>query len=139
MRWPLAQAAASTGCLLHVAPAVRTDLRSDRRTSGHPPAATTPGARAADTGVDHAHEHRVGRETLRIGRQQVGRGLDIEGWQVGKQVDDRHARRVLLQDRMDLSDVGSLQTEVREQHQHGSGYPVTCTTVARKFSTPGWP
>ncbi len=75
-------------------------------------------APAADARVDHAQEHRARCETLCIGGQQVGRTLDIERREVGKQADHRNPRRLLLQHGLHLAGIGPVKTEIGYQHNH---------------------
>src|SRR5262249_48191249 len=75
-------------------------------------------ARPADAGVDDAEKRGPRRKPFGIGREQVGRCLGIAGWRIGEEVDRRYAWRHLVQHRLHLPRVGTVQAEIREQHDH---------------------
>src|SRR5262249_7043930 len=75
-------------------------------------------APAADAGVDDAEKRGPRRKPFGIGRQQVGRCLGIAGRRIGEEVDRRYARRDAMQHRLHLTRIGTVQAEIREQHDH---------------------
>src|SRR5262249_40330375 len=75
-------------------------------------------ARAADAGVDDAEKRGPRRKPFGIGGQQVGRCLGIAGRRIGEEVDRRYARHHLVQHRLHLTRVGTVQAEIREQRDH---------------------
>jgi hypothetical protein len=77
--------------------------------------------RAADARIDHAEKDGARRKPRGIGRQQVGRCPAIADRRVGEKVDHGYAGRHLVQHRSHLPDIGTMQSEIREQHNHRAG------------------
>src|SRR5262245_10453491 len=77
----------------------------------------------ADAGIDDAEKHGSRWKPFGIDRQEVGRCLGIADRRIGEEVDRRYARRHLMQHRLHLADVRTLQPEIREQHDHGVSLP----------------
>ena len=53
-----------------------------------------------------------------IGSQQVGRCPAIADRRIGQKVDDGYVGRHLVQHRPHLPNIGTMQSEIREQHNH---------------------
>ena len=70
-------------------------------------------ARPADSWIDDTEKCRAGRKPMRISRQQVRRCLGI-----AEEVDNRDPRCHLMQHRLHLAGIGTLQPEIGEQHDH---------------------
>src|SRR5262249_52754410 len=66
----------------------------------------------------NAEKHISRREPLGIGCQQVGRCLGIADRRIGEEVDGGHGWCQLVQHRLHLTRIGSLQTEIRKHHNH---------------------
>src|SRR5204863_8796797 len=62
------------------------------------------------------------RKPCGIGGQQISRRFDLAGRQIGKQRDHRHFGCGLVQDGLDLDGVRGFESEIGDQHDHGSDY-----------------
>src|SRR5271167_3637632 len=91
---------------------VRTDIPAPFRLDNNR------SARAAHTGIDHREHDGARRKPSPISGQQIGGRFGPSRWCIGKEFDDRNPRRHLVQDRLDLAGIGSLETKIGEQHDH---------------------
>jgi len=77
----------------------------------------------ADPGIDDAEEYRAGGKPFGVGGEQIGRGFGLAARRVGKQLNDRHTRRRLLQHCVDLAGIGTGKAEIGKQDDHRRTMP----------------
>jgi hypothetical protein len=78
---------------------------------------------AANPWIDDAQEDRPLGKPCGIGREQIGRRLWIACRGVGEEIDDGDAGCHLKQHRLHLASVGTMQSEIGEEHDHAIQSP----------------
>src|SRR5205085_253151 len=91
---------------------------------------------AADAGIDDGEKDRRRRELDGVDREQIGRAARIEGRRIGEEIDDRNARRLAMENRLHLSDIGPFEPEVGEQHDHPASVALSPSTSAVSALSP---